>query len=244
MPARATAQGILVLHGITMNGSSMLRTLGPLGEALQSAGFDLIAPDGGRSMTRAEADDFVDSIAGAYEQKGLDARDWFTEGRFWDGEHHHDWLDPVTDQATGRKTYRAFDASIAAVEAATRDHDVVGILGFSQGCLWGSIVTALALRGELAFGDELRFGIYMSGFLPEFDEPSRETWPVPGRFESRFVIGDRDPMFPDGEGTIGPLAQQFPAEGRQVIIAQGLHHDVSDDPELVDQLARFAQSRV
>lgn len=235
-----TRPTILVLHGLTMNGHSMLRALGPLAGALEDEGFELVAPDGGRTMSRAEADGFVDSIAGAYESRGLNAREWFCEGSYWDDENHFDWLDPVTDESTGTKTYRAYDASIDSIREATTGRDIRGILGFSQGCVWGSVVTALSRKGELPFGDTLRFGIYMSGFLPVFHVPAEELWPIEGRFDSRFVIGDQDPLFPDAEGTITPLAEKFPAAGREIVIAPGLGHEVTRDPDLIARLGSFA----
>lgn len=235
-----TRPTILVLHGITMNGKSMLRALGPLAGTLEGEGFELVAPDGGRSMSRAEADGFVDSIAGAYERRGLNAREWFADGKYWDGENHFDWLDPFTDDDSGAKTYRAFEASVASVRDATDGLDVRGIIGFSQGCVWGAVVTALARSGELPFGDTLRFGIYMSGFLPVFDEPRKELWPIRRDFASRFVIGDRDPLFPEPEETIGALAERFPEEDREVVVAPGLGHEVTRDPELIRRLGALA----
>lgn len=240
MDGSSTRPTVLVLHGITMNGTSMLRVLGPLAEALEREGYDLVAPDGGRRMTRAEADGFVDSVARAYERRESDAREWFADGRFWDGENHFDWLDPFTDDDSGAKTYRAFEASVASVREATDGLDVRGIVGFSQGCVWGSIVTALAQSGELPFGDSLRFGIYMSGFLPVFDEPKRDLWPIRRDFASRFVIGDRDPLFPEPGETIGALAERFPGEDRGVVVSPGLGHEVTRDPALIRRLGAFA----
>lgn len=220
----------------------MLRTLGGLGDALEQSGFTLVAPDGGKMMTRAEAEGFVDTISDAYEDKGMNAREWFSGGRFWDQGGHFDWLDPATDEESGTKVYRAFDASINSIEAATRDHDVRGILGFSQGCVFGSIVTALALRGELSFGDSLQFGIYLSGFLPSFDEPSVDLWPIQGEFGSLFIIGGRDPLFPEARETITPLAEKFPRRDREIVIVPGLGHDVPDDPDLTSRAAALARS--
>lgn len=227
-----------------MNGVSMLRSLGPLGNALEAVGFRLIAPDGGRAMAHAEAAGFVDSFSGAYKNKGQDVSEWFVDGKFWDSENHFDWLDTNTDEISGKKVYRAFDSSVTSIKSATIDCDVRGVLGFSQGCVWGAIVTALAQRGELAFGNTLKFGIYMSGFLPTFDEPEKNLWPIKDDFLSRFVIGDQDPLFTDASGSIEPLAEKFPADGREVVIVPGLGHWVTEEPELVEKLVKFAKQQI
>ena len=222
----------------------MLRNLGALGDALKELGFNLIAPDGGHTMTHSNATEFVQLLSGPYKDKGLDVNEWFTDGKLWDADTYYDWLDSTTDEATGKKTYRAFDTSINSINTAASGHDVRGVLGFSQGCVWGAIVTALALKGELSFGNTLRFGVYMSGFLPTFDEPVKDLWPIECDFQSRFIIGDADPMFPDAKGTIESLAAQFPAQGREVIVVPGLSHQVTQDPALIQNLAYFAKSNM
>lgn len=239
-----SSPAILVLHGITMNGASMLRNLGDLGEALQRSGFELVAPDGAKSMTREEALGLARSLAGAYQKAGQDVFDWFAEGGFWDDDRHFDWLDSFTSEPDGKKAYRALDASLEAIAAFMNGCDVRGVLGFSQGCVLAAIVSALGRRGELPGGDQLRFGIYMSGFLPVFDEPARDLWPVPGDFSSRFVIGGQDPMFVHGRETIEQLAAQFPASDREVIVDPRLGHEVPNDPGVVANLVECARSHL
>lgn len=73
----------------------------------------------------------------------------------------------------------------------------------------------------MSFGNTLRFGIYTSGFLPTFDEPGKNLWLKDGDFLSCSVIDYQNPMFPDAKGTAELLARQFPAEGREIIIARG-----------------------
>ena len=219
----------------------MLHNLGSLGISLEELGFALVAPDGGCRMSHSQALSFADALSGAYKDKNQDAAKWFTSGRFWDSENHFDWLDSTTDEVSGDKEYGAFDASLTSTLSAAEGYEVRGIIGFSQGCVWGAITTALALRGELPFGDSLKFGIYMSGFLPEFDRPKIDLWPIERNFQSRFIMGENDPVFPNARGSIEPLAEKFPAQNREIIIAPNLGHCVTDDTPTIDSFIDLAK---
>ena len=222
----------------------MLRTLGPLGSRLRESGYRLLAPDGGRRLSRDEAVSVSNAVSGSYEELGLDVNNWFSDGRFWDADNHFDWLDSHTEEETGIKSYRAFENSIDVIKMATAGHDIHGIVGFSQGAVWGSVITALARRGELPFGNTLRFGIFMSGFLPVFDHPQVNLWPVEGDFHSIFLMGDEDPLFPEARNITESLAAQFPASHQEIIIAPGLGHEVTHDQSLVEKLVEFSKAQV
>ena len=48
---------LLVLHGITMSGASMVRSLGPLGASLRGLGFGLLAPNAAYRLEEVRAAD-------------------------------------------------------------------------------------------------------------------------------------------------------------------------------------------
>ena len=123
VPAR---DAILVLHGITMSGASMLRNLGPLRAALEGAGFELIAPNAGHRMSSDEVASIAEVIDGFYRKRGRRADEEFRDGRLWDAGEHYDWFASETDAATGTKTYRALTQSLDAVADAVRGKRVVG----------------------------------------------------------------------------------------------------------------------
>jgi hypothetical protein len=232
---------ILALHGNTMNGTSMQRHLGPLSEALEAAGFELVFPDGSHAMSDPEVAAMQRFANQAYERMGEDAGESFTDGEFWDGAQHFSWFNPHTDEQTGKKTYRALEDSLQVAREAATGRDVRGILGFSEGCGAAALMTALAKQGELPFGDTLRFGIYLSGFRPFFDLPALDPWPVPAPFSSYVLMGTRDPIFPDGRKTLDELAAVFPEEGRTTRLVEGLGHRISRDDALVEEAAAFAR---
>ena len=75
---------VLVLHGITMSGPSILQHLGPVADAIRAQGLDLIAPTAARKIDDAEMERLLSWVGDAYEKRGQRALDVFTEGVFWD----------------------------------------------------------------------------------------------------------------------------------------------------------------
>ena len=72
-----------------------------------------------------------------------------------------------------------------------------------------ALVAKLFLKGESRVGEGLRFGIFCSGFLPEFDHPFLSPWPASGDFAGLFIMGDEDPIFADGKAALSSLADAF-----------------------------------
>lgn len=226
---------ILVVHGVTMSGTSMLGLLGPIADRLRAAGFELVAPNAGKEMNADNLAGLVEWLRSVYATHGQDVDDAFCDGVFWDGTHH-DWFDAETDRGTGEKHYRALESSLESIRAATAGCHVVGVLGFSQGCAMAALATGLAKRGQLPFGDSLRFGIYLSGFKAEFQRPAVTAWPVPD-VKGLFITGSEDAIFPDPAG-IRALAAEFTEP--EVHVVEGLTHTVPTTPEWVDRIVEFA----
>jgi len=239
-PGPVSAQkAIVVLHGITMSGSSMLRTLGPLGARLTELGFELVAPNAAHRLAPDELAELVTMFEERYSRRRTHAADWFSAGRFWDSGEHFDWFAASTDSGTGTKTYRALTASLAVLGDAVRDRNVVGLLGFSQGAAMATIVAALASRGDPRF-EGLRFGIFVSGFKPVFTAPDPPAYPVPTTLARLYVAGGRDPIFPGTEEYLASLGAAFEGGSEERLLIAGLSHEVPSAPLDVGHIARFA----
>lgn len=232
------ARSILVLHGITMSGASMLRSLGGLGRALEASGFTLVAPTAAHRLQGAELDGLNDWMTARYREVGQSALSDFTDGRFWDAGEHYDWFQANTDRATGKKTYAALERSLDAAAEAVRGRSLVGVLGFSQGAAMATIVAALATRGDARFAG-LRFGIFLSGFKPVFDEPKLFSYPG-GALPRLFAIGEHDPIFPGNLEYLASLSRAFEGTDEELVVVRNLGHDVPSSPEIVGRLVGFA----
>ena len=226
---------LLALHGITMSGASILRELGPVRPALEAAGFEVAAPDAPRVMAPGEVEAMVRRGAAAYAARGQSAQESFCEGVFWEGERR-DWFGGLVDPATGLRRYAALEASLDALRGAAQGRRVVGLLGFSQGCAMAALAAGLARAGELPFGETLRFGVFLAGFKPEFDQPALAPWPVPD-LPALFAVGAEDAIFPDPQ-TLRDLAREF--EAPEVHVIPGLAHRVPTSPEWVERITAFA----
>jgi predicted esterase len=232
-------KAILVLHGITMSGKSMLRTLGPLRDRLEARGMTLIAPNAAHRMSPEEVASLSAFTKSMFDKAGLDANDWFRDGKFWLGDEHYDWFRSNTDAETGKKTYHAVEQSLDTVAGAIRDRNVSGIVGFSQGAAMAIVVAVRALTGDPRFAG-IRWGVFLSGFRPVFDEPKVVTYPAVGDFHGLFVIGDHDPLFPGGHGHIASMAQALAASTQELVVIPGLNHDVPESDDMVERIAEFA----
>ncbi len=230
---------ILVFHGVTMSGRSMLELLGPIADSLRAAGFELVAPDAAGRMSADQVAGLMSWARSTYAKVGQDADAAFREGVFWRDGEHGDWFDAATDPESGEKIYRALAPSLERVRAAASGRRVVGVLGFSQGCAMAAVVSGAAKRGLLPFGDTLRFGVYVAGFKATFDLPRLELWPVP-EVSGLFVTGTADAIFPDPEG-IRALAREF--TDPEVHIVEGLQHTMPVSAEWVDRITAFATRR-
>jgi pimeloyl-ACP methyl ester carboxylesterase len=233
-------KAVLVLHGITMSGESMLRTLGPLRTSLEARNLTLVAPNAGHRMSPEEVSSTASWTLDIFEKAGQDAREWFRDGKFWIGEEHYDWFRSNTDKATGEKTYEAVEQSLDAVARAIRGRNVSGVLGFSQGSAMAILVAARALAGDVRF-ESIRWGVFLTGFKPVFDHPRVVAYPAPAKnFAALFVIGDRDPIFPGGSKHLASMARAFDGGTQELLLIPGLGHDVPDAAEDVERIAEFA----
>jgi predicted esterase len=230
-------QSLLVLHGITMSGASMVRTLGPLGAELQGLGFSLVAPNAAHRLEAAELSPLMAWMGGRYRAVGQDVDADFKNGKFWDAGEHYDWFQSSTDAQSGKKTYQALLQSLEGVANAIQDEPVVGVIGFSQGAAMAMVLASLAARGDERFA-KLRFGMFLSGFKPEFEVPEVMAYPI-GPFRRLLVIGERDPIFPGNSAYLASVSQAFSGGEEELIVVPGLGHEVPTSPELVAQLARF-----
>lgn len=216
----------------------MLRSLGALGKRLEAVGFALVAPNAGHRLSGAELDGLNAWMTARYREVGQNALGDFTDGRFWDAGEHYDWFQANTDKASGKKTYAALERSLDAVAAAVHGRTCVGVLGFSQGAAMATIVAALAARGDARFGD-LKWGMFLSGFKPVFDEPNLFTYPA-GALPRLFAIGEHDAIFPGNLAYLASLSAAFEGTDEELIVAPGVGHDVPSSPEIVERLVDFA----
>jgi predicted esterase len=238
LSAMSGRRGILVLHGITMSGAAVLRTLGPLRLRLEALGFELVAPNAGHRLSGDELTALSNWMAGRYRELGQSYADDFSDGRFWDAGEHYDWFQANTDAQTGKKTYHALERSLDLVAASIRDRDVVGVLGFSQGAAMATVVAARAVQGDARFAS-IRWGMFLSGFKPVFDEPALISYPA-GKLPRLLAIGERDPIFPGNAAYLAAVSRAFEGGEQELVVVPGLGHEVSQDPEIVERLASFA----
>lgn len=231
-------RAILVLHGITMSGPSLVRTLGPLRERLDALGFELVAPNGAHRLSGDDLTSLSDWMANRYREVGQSYADHFADGRLWDVGEHYDWFQSSTDVATGKKTYHAVERSLELVAAAMQGRSVVGVLGFSQGAAMATVVAARACQGDPRF-TSLRWGMFLSGFKPVFDEPKLISYPA-GPLRRLYAIGELDPIFPGNAGYLAALSRAFTGGEEELIVVPGLGHDVPQEPAVVERLASFA----
>ena len=235
----APSKSILVLHGITMSGASMRRTLGPVGQRLEALGYELVAPNGGHRLGEGELSVSMKWMSGVYEKRGQSAGDYFRNGRFWDAGEHYDWFDLATD-ASGRKTYRALERSLDSVAAATQGRHISGVLGFSQGAGMAMLLLARAAEGDPRF-QYPDWAIFLSGFKPVFDQPHGVRYPIAGRLSALFVIGEHDPIFPGSETYLMSLGDAFAQAQSEYLLLPAFGHDVPTSPELVERFAQFIE---
>jgi pimeloyl-ACP methyl ester carboxylesterase len=222
-----------------MTGASVLRTLGPLGRKLEEYGFTLVAPNAPHRMAGAEVDDLMHWLRPLYQKVGQNADDTYTAEVFWDAGEHYDWFQSNTDKASGKKTYRALEKSLDRLAAVIRDRPVAGMIGFSQGAAMAMVLAGLVARGDPRFSS-IRFGLFLSGFKPVFQEPSLNLYPA-GKLARAIVVGERDPIFPDGASCLASQAQAFEGGEEELVLVPGIGHAVPSTPELVERLARFAR---
>jgi predicted esterase len=232
---------ILVLHGITMSGASMRRTLGPLGQRLEALGFTLIAPNGAHAMSEAELRELDAWMSRRYRDAGQRTEDDFSDGRFWNPGEHYDWFAANTDKSTGKKTYHALERSLDAIADAVRGASLAGVLGFSQGAAMAIIVSALALAGDTRFAG-LRFGLFLSGFKPVFDQPKLFEYPLVGAFSRLFAIGGEDPIFPGNAEYLRAMSEAFAGPADELMVVPTLGHDIPSDPVNIERLAAFVRA--
>ena len=221
-----------------MSGASALRTLGPLRERLESLGFELVAPNAAHRLSGDDLTSLSDWMANRYREMGQSYTDDFADGRFWDRGEHYDWFRSHTDATTGKKTYHAVEQSLDVVAAAIRERPVVGVLGFSQGAAMGIVVAARACQGDARFAS-IRWGMFLSGFKPAFDEPKIISYPA-GPLPRLLAIGERDAIFPGNAGYLASVSRAFEGGKEELVVVPGLGHEVSHDPAVVERLANFA----
>jgi len=231
-------RAVLVLHGITMSGASMLRALGGLGRRLESLGFELVAPNAAHRMDAAELASLLEWLGALYAKRGQDAGDWFRDGRFWDGDEHFDWFRSSTDSTSGKKTYAALERSLEAVAHALREKDVRAFVGFSQGSAMGVVLAALAARGDARFRGLAR-GVFLTGFKPIVEHPLSVAYPIASDFSGLFVIGEDDAVFPGTSGYAKAFSRAFAGEAVETLVVPGLAHDVPAAPSDVERIAEF-----
>ncbi len=222
-----------------MSGPSVLHHLGPLADELRGLGLELIAPNASRRVDEAELRGLLGWLEGAYKKCGQSADDVFREGSFWeDGDEHYEWFG--SQKYEGEKHYTALEASLEILREATRDRDIVGIAGFSQGSAMAALTAGLAKRGHLPFGESLRFGLFFSGFKPTFALPRLDPWPVLD-LPALFTWGRRDPVFPK-ESTVREQTAEFTSP--ELLILDELSHVIPRDAATRSRILAFVREHL
>jgi predicted esterase len=90
--------------------------------------------------------------------------------------------------------YEGWDASLELVRALMEKHEPVGIIGFSQGAMAATLVSALSARGDLP---RLRFVVLVAGRLPRADA-FQSLLAEPIGVDSLHVWGERDAFASEG----------------------------------------------
>lgn len=227
---------ILVLHGMTMSGASMVRCLGPLASELEQAGFELLAPDAPHQLAEQEVQSFLSWAGPLYERQGRDVKRAFKNGVFWQEGRLYDWLRVETDPATGVVTYHALEKTLDELASLTRERDVVGVIGFSQGAILATLLEALGAQGDERFGPR-KFGLYLAGSPPRVQKPLAARYPILSTMPRMLVMGGRDPFF-DGEASLEKWAGAFAGQSTLVYDPM-LGHAVPSQPESVARLMDF-----
>jgi predicted esterase len=116
------------------------------------------------------------------------------------------------------RVYRGFDAALAIIEAIFEREagSAIGILGFSQGSIFGSALAALSAQGKLP---PIRFAVLVAGRIPRADDllPCFEH---PIAIPSLHVWGERDALcIPSAE----ELSCRFDPSSREVCVWPGPH---------------------
>lgn len=230
---------ILVLHGMTMSGATVVRSLGPLASELEQAGYELLAPDGGHKLTEQELNEFLGWVAPLYEKRGRAMNRMFKHGAFWDEGSYYDWLSVETDEETGGKIYHALHRSLDELSKATEGRSVVGVVGFSQGAILATLLEALGAQGEQSFLKP-KFGIYIAGSRPGVKKPVQVRYPIRSSLARLLMVGGKDPFF-DGEESLHKWAAAFEGES-ELLFVPDVGHEVPTDPVSVARMMDFVRA--
>ncbi|HTU58806.1 MAG TPA: hypothetical protein VMF89_10240 [Polyangiales bacterium] len=184
---------LLVLHGFIQNGQVLRAHLAQLFRALPPH-VEAIYPDAPHACSEQSV-------------KRLQA---FTGGE--QAPPHLCWWNATDDGSL----YRGYEASLALLESQVHDGEPFALLGFSQGAVFGAVLTALAERGDFA---RPRFSVLVAGRVPRahaLQPLFTNTLTTP----SLHVWGDRDVL---GREEAPKLVDKFSQQTRQVLRWSGPH---------------------
>lgn len=209
---------LIALHGFTQNGRQMRVGFAPIAERLP------------QSVT-------LECPTGSFEcsEKTVERLRTMGSGEPWPPPHRG-WFDASDD---GR-VYHHFDAALATIEEimkrSVEAKASVGILGFSQGAIFGAALAALSACGKLP---PLQFVVLVAGRIPRAEDllPHFEA---PIAIPSLHVWGERDKL---SIPTAAQLAEKFKAGTRETHVWPGPHVIPSRGPgadAIVSFISRFA----
>jgi predicted esterase len=185
---------VLFLHGYTQNAASFAAGATPLTAAFP-ANTSLIVPDAPHICSEEAVTSFYARARGARPPPPY--RTWWRASD--NGEEYVGWEDTLT-----------------LIRQLMEAHSPVGVIGFSQGAMLATLVSALSARGDLP---KLRFAVLIAGRVPRalaFSPLLAERVRVP----SLHVWGKRDSF----SATLSPeLVDRFEAKSGHALIWPGGH---------------------
>ncbi len=232
---------ILALHGMTMSGASMLRSMGSLVSALEDQGHDIIAPDGGHEMSEQDLEAFLAGVRPVYARSRRAMRDQSREGAFRKDHQHFDWLQSQPIVGSDKKHYHGLEKSLLVLDKAIGQKTIEGVIGFSQGAVLATLLAALGALGDERFPHP-NWGIYLGGFPPRVAAPVDLNFPFEAPFARLFVLGERDPIFKGGMTHLRDWAKCFSGGSEEFYIAP-TGHDIPRDTESVTRLLSFIEEQ-
>lgn len=185
---------ILALHGMTLNGATMRRQMGPLRPRLEELA----------DVEWLDAPQFCppDSVQRHYSAWGMPIPD---------GPHLRWW-----DASSDGHVYAGWNETLRFIEARLLDGEPPVLFGFSQGAVAAAAVALFSTRELLP---PIAGAVLVAGFVPRAEEITRH-FTAPLDVPSLHVWGTEDPVVGDAPER---LMEWFAPERRTVLVWPGSH---------------------